>query len=73
MSKVKVGDTVRVIADNLATVLINALGKGRHASYVGTVIEQRNGRVLVALEGQQLWFDAEVITANVTMPFDGVQ
>ena len=64
---VKPGDTVRIIAENLATVLVQELGRGRRATYIGTVVERRGDRVQVALDGRSLWFDIEALTTNLTM------
>lgn len=66
----KPNDAVRILTDMLPAPLVAALGSGRSAVYVGTVVAVRGDRVLVQLDSAALWFDADEVTTNVTMPME---
>ena len=66
----KPNDAVRILTGRLPAPLVAALGSGRSAVYVGTVVAVRGDRVLVQLDSAALWFDADEVTTNVTMPME---
>lgn len=64
----KRNDTVRILADRLPAALVTALGGGRSAIYVGTVVAVHGDRVLVQLDSGALWFDSYELTTELTLP-----
>ena len=67
----KPNDYVRIITDYMPDELIQTLGRGRHAVYTGLVIAVKGGRAQVLLSDKRaLWFDADVLTANLTVPME---
>ena len=67
--KFKTGDLVRIRTEHLSDVLIQELGSGRLAIYIGKIIAVNGDRVQVLLDGSDdraLWFDADVLTTNLT-------
>ena len=63
---------VRIIADNLSAALVEALGNGRQELYTGIVVDGRHDRVCVRLDGdgRLMWFDADALTTNFTIPME---
>ena len=67
--KFKTGDLVRIRTEHLSDVLIQELGSGRLAIYIGKVIAVNGDRVEVLIDGSDdraRWFDADVLTTNLT-------
>lgn len=65
----KPNDPVRILTEHMPDVLIQTLGRGRNAIYTGMVIAVNGDRVQVLLDGSDdraLWFDADVLTTNLT-------
>ncbi len=71
--KFKTGDLVRIRTEHLSDVLIQELGSGRLAIYIGKIIAVNGDRVLVLLQDthRSLWFDADVLTTNFTVSWIG--
>jgi hypothetical protein len=61
-------DWVCIDASGFGVALVEALGRGRYASYTGRVVEVRGERVSVAVDGAPItapmWFDASVLSKN---------
>lgn len=68
----KRNDTVRILTGRLPAALVTELGYGRHAVYTGQVITVKGKRVQVMLHEPRraMWFDADEVTTNVTMPME---
>ena len=69
-------DWVCVDASGFGVALVEALGRGCHASYTGRVVEVRGERVSVAVDGAEtgapMWFDASVLSKNPQISIDSL-
>ena len=66
----KLKDTVRIRMELLPATLVAALGGGRDAVHVGTVVAVHGDRVLVQLASGALWFDSFELTTELTIPME---
>ncbi len=68
----KHNDYVRILTDRLSAALVTELGYGRYAVYTGQVIAVKGKRVQVMLHEPRraMWFDAAVLTTNLTLPME---